>query len=45
SNASFEYTIDQTKHSLSNLRITFKVILPSSYDHNDDNAWQKAQLF
>ncbi|CAF4786809.1 unnamed protein product, partial [Rotaria magnacalcarata] len=35
----------QTKHSLSNIRIQFKVILTSSNDNNDDNAWQKAQLF
>ncbi len=32
-------------NSLSNLRISFKIILTSSNDNNDDNAWQKAQLF
>jgi hypothetical protein len=32
-------------NSLSNLRIGFKIILTSSNDNNDDNAWQKAQLF
>ncbi|CAF4750842.1 unnamed protein product, partial [Rotaria magnacalcarata] len=45
SNSSFEYIVEQTKHSLSNIRIQFKVILTSSNDNNDDNAWQKAQLF
>ncbi|CAM4820066.1 unnamed protein product [Rotaria magnacalcarata] len=44
-NSSFEYIVEQTKHSLSNIRIQFKVILTSSNDNNDDNAWQKAQLF
>ncbi|CAF4731159.1 unnamed protein product, partial [Rotaria magnacalcarata] len=42
SNSSFEYIVEQTKHSLSNIRIQFKVILTSSNDNNDDNAWQKA---
>jgi hypothetical protein len=36
---------DHQINSLSNLRIGFKVILTSSNDMNDNNAWQKAQLF
>ncbi|CAF1612521.1 unnamed protein product [Rotaria sp. Silwood1] len=45
SNSSFEYIIDETINSLSINRIGFKVLLKSSNDNNDDNAWQKAQLF
>jgi len=45
SNSLFEYIIDNKRNSLSNLRIGFKVILSSSNDNNDDNAWQKGQLF
>ena len=45
SNSLFEYTIDNKINSLSNIRIAFKVILSSSNDNNDDNAWQKGQLF
>ncbi len=44
-NSSFEYIFDHQINSLSNLRIGFKVILTSSNDMNDNNAWQKAQLF
>jgi hypothetical protein len=40
SNSLFEYTINEKIN-----RITFKIILSSSNDNNDDNAWQKAQLF
>jgi hypothetical protein len=40
SNSLFEYTINEKIN-----RIGFKIILSSSNDNNDDNAWQKAQLF
>ncbi|UJR10898.1 hypothetical protein I4U23_015086 [Adineta vaga] len=40
SNSLFEYTIN-TKIN----RISFKIILSNLNDNNDDNAWQKAQLF
>ena len=32
-------------NSLSNCRINFRIILSSTNDSNDTNAWQKAQLF
>jgi len=37
--------MDEKINSLSNFRIGFKIILTSSNDNNDDNAWQKLQLF
>ncbi|CAF0979034.1 unnamed protein product [Adineta ricciae] len=41
SNSSFEYIITEKNV----YRIIFKITLSSSNDHNDNNAWQKAQLF
>ncbi len=45
SNSSFEYIFNEKINSLSNLRIGFKIILTSTNDNSDNNAWQKAQLF
>lgn len=45
SNCAFEYTIDERENSLSNARIEFQAELSNSNDNNDNNAWQKAQLF
>ncbi|CAF1375784.1 unnamed protein product [Adineta steineri] len=44
SNSLFEYSLDNKLDSLTNIRITFKVILNCSNDNNDNNAWQKGQL-
>lgn len=41
----FEYTFDEKVNSGENLRLSFKIILSSTNDSNDENAWQKAQLF
>lgn len=44
-NSTFEYTFNEQSNSSANGRISFRIILSSTNDQNDTNAWQKAQLF
>ncbi|CAF1063598.1 unnamed protein product [Adineta steineri] len=37
--------LDNKLNSLANIRVTFKLILNCSNDNNDNNPWQKGQLF
>ncbi|CAF1506074.1 unnamed protein product [Rotaria magnacalcarata] len=45
SNNSFEYCINEEENYLDDFRLRLIAVLTSSNDHNDNNAWQKAQLF
>ena len=45
SNSMFEYTFNGNDESIEDCRLIFKIILSSTNDNNDENAWQKAQLF